>query len=267
MRKLFALLLALAILFTVAACNNNNSNNNSSNQAIDLSAESSQSTTCSHSWKNATCTAPKSCSKCGVTEGDVAGHNWLAATYTNPKTCSVCNATEGSALKRKSTEVTITMANWKEYFEVREVPHWSKNAFGEVDDLAVWWVISLKQEYINLIAQDANTKVAFEIDYKYKDTYINVDYLEKKYNYRTDIEAPLYTTLGNKTTFLYELPEYAKENLDLHDFAQSYRFGSSGVWSKEYTTPEGDNINALMVCQYYDISITRVEGTLHLMSN
>lgn len=50
-----------------------------------------------HSWTPATCTAPKTCSVCGATEGVALGHNWSAATCTTPKTCSVCGQTEGSA--------------------------------------------------------------------------------------------------------------------------------------------------------------------------
>lgn len=51
-----------------------------------------------HSYKAATCTAPKTCSKCGATEGSAAGHSWNAATCSAPKTCSKCGATNGSAL-------------------------------------------------------------------------------------------------------------------------------------------------------------------------
>lgn len=90
-----------------------------------------------HTWTPATCTTPKTCSVCGVTEGEAlghawglpvidksptcttagrctyrcticnttkfevipaTGHNWKAATCTTPKTCSKCGATEGSAL-------------------------------------------------------------------------------------------------------------------------------------------------------------------------
>ena len=49
-----------------------------------------------HSFKAATCTAPKTCS-CGATEGSKLGHNWSAATCTTAKKCSVCGATDGSA--------------------------------------------------------------------------------------------------------------------------------------------------------------------------
>ena len=77
-----------------------------------------------HQWQNATCTAPKTCSVCGKTEGSALGHsysratcqnlaicsrcglttgtyaahNWQAADCYNPKRCTVCGRTEGSAL-------------------------------------------------------------------------------------------------------------------------------------------------------------------------
>ncbi len=38
-----------------------------------------------HNWKSATCTAPKTCSVCGATEGTAAGHNYGGGT-----TCTVC---------------------------------------------------------------------------------------------------------------------------------------------------------------------------------
>ena len=37
-----------------------------------------------HTWVDATCTAPKTCSVCAVTEGEVADHNYQSGT------CSVC---------------------------------------------------------------------------------------------------------------------------------------------------------------------------------
>ncbi len=51
---------------------------------------------CAHeTWLDATCTAPKTCGTCGVTEGDALGHNWKDATCTTPKTCGTCGVTEG----------------------------------------------------------------------------------------------------------------------------------------------------------------------------
>ena len=66
-----------------------------------------------HSWKDATCTAPKTCSACGATEG-TPQHSWKAATCTAPKTCSVCGATEGSVAEHNYQNGTCTGCGDKE---------------------------------------------------------------------------------------------------------------------------------------------------------
>lgn len=63
----------------------------------------------SHEWKEATCTVPKTCTKCNETEGDVLGHSWVEATCTTPKTCSVCSETEGNVLEHTWMEATCTV--------------------------------------------------------------------------------------------------------------------------------------------------------------
>ena len=48
---------------------------------------------CEHNWVDATCTAAKTCSKCGTTEGAPSGHApGTEATCTNAQVCTVCNA-------------------------------------------------------------------------------------------------------------------------------------------------------------------------------
>lgn len=49
-------------------------------------------------WIDANCTASKTCSDCGETEGTPVGHVWSDATCTSPKTCASCGKTEGAAL-------------------------------------------------------------------------------------------------------------------------------------------------------------------------
>ena len=51
-----------------------------------------------HDFSEADCDTPKTCSKCGATEGDALGHKWVEANCDTPKTCSVCGATEGDVL-------------------------------------------------------------------------------------------------------------------------------------------------------------------------
>lgn len=62
---------------------------------------------CSHEWTEATCTEPKTCEKCGETEGGALGHRWIDATCTEPKTCSRCSETQGAALGHLIIDWTI----------------------------------------------------------------------------------------------------------------------------------------------------------------
>lgn len=62
----------------------------------------------SHDWQEATCTDPKSCSKCEETEGEALGHNWVEATCTEAKKCVVCGETEGVMLSHVWVDATCT---------------------------------------------------------------------------------------------------------------------------------------------------------------
>ena len=61
-----------------------------------------------HSWIEATCTTPKTCSTCSAIEGDALGHIWKDAICAAPKTCSTCSATEGEALTHTFQDATCT---------------------------------------------------------------------------------------------------------------------------------------------------------------
>ena len=57
---------------------------------------------CVHEWKDATCTQPKTCTLCGVSEGEVS-HAWVDATCEKPMTCTGCMLTKGEALGHSTT--------------------------------------------------------------------------------------------------------------------------------------------------------------------
>ena len=82
MKKLFITLMlaVLAIIFT--GCSQNTAQQTTSHQ---------------HSFGEATCLKPATCTKCGETSGAALGHDWKAATCTEPKICKTCNTIEGSA--------------------------------------------------------------------------------------------------------------------------------------------------------------------------
>lgn len=58
----------------------------------------------SHNWKDASCEEPKTCIRCGKTEGEPLGHNWNEADCEKPKTCIRCGKTEGKPLGHNVTE-------------------------------------------------------------------------------------------------------------------------------------------------------------------
>lgn len=85
-KKLMILLLILSVSFLLAAC-------------------------CTkHEWKAATCTEPKTCTKCGETEGEATGHIWVNATCQHPKYCIGCDMTVGEPLRHNWQEATCTKA-------------------------------------------------------------------------------------------------------------------------------------------------------------
>ena len=98
--------------------NNNTSNNTgasgnsgtSSNTGLSDNTSSSGSSTiaCRHSYADATCTTPKTCTKCGATTGSAAGHTWKYATCTEPATCTTCHETWGNANGHSWREATCS---------------------------------------------------------------------------------------------------------------------------------------------------------------
>ena len=54
--------------------------------------------TCSHAWNEATCTAPKECTKCGLKLGDSLGHDYDDGNCTEARKCKLCSSTTGEPL-------------------------------------------------------------------------------------------------------------------------------------------------------------------------
>lgn len=63
-----------------------------------------------HTFSEATCTVPMTCSECGITEGEASGHVFSEATCDTAMTCDVCGITEGEALGHTWVEATCDTA-------------------------------------------------------------------------------------------------------------------------------------------------------------
>ena len=116
MKKLFALLLAFVMVFSLVACGSEDKPKSSGTQQ--------------------------------------------ESTQTNTKT-ETTEATEKEAEKLPK-EIEITVDNWQDYFEFREIPEWNYNDFDEIEGFdQLWNVLCLKEEYQDLTISD-KTNLAFE---------------------------------------------------------------------------------------------------------
>ena len=63
---------------------------------------------CEHQWQEATCKAPKTCTECGKTEGEISSHSFLPADCIVPPTCRYCGLTRGSTIDHDWREADCT---------------------------------------------------------------------------------------------------------------------------------------------------------------
>lgn len=110
MRKLWTLALVFLLCIGLCGCmpsgvSSETEPNNTGTSSVVITEETEVETTVeettaetehSHSFAEATCTKPETCTECGETSGKAAGHDWEDATCEDPKTCAVCGKETGS---------------------------------------------------------------------------------------------------------------------------------------------------------------------------
>lgn len=105
---------------------------------------------CSHQWKEATCTEPETCRICGATKGDVLEHSIVEATYQRGQHCVNCGETFGEPILSEFVRtgksyqtVDLTAAHGKMYTYVT-----GKNNFTQssVCDVTVRWAVPMEPE-------------------------------------------------------------------------------------------------------------------------
>ncbi len=184
-----------------------------------------------HSFKAATCTTPKTCTVCGTKEGNAKGHNWKAATCTEPKVCVVCNTKEGLALGHTTT--TGTCGRCGKVFTV-----------SDFDKMVT--LLKSKGQYSSgsyvLLTEDSDSLTG--IVYTPGDDYITVQNMRVYSNGHSDVTTVMVTKTGTVYEYLYM---YANTNeylfagygmLDAATFTKNTKEGFSeyeGTLKSAYT--------------------------------
>ena len=121
-KSLLMLCLGLSTMLVFAGCNQLSDASNEEIQDVvsdeDFNAENEEETVieCTeHQWIDATCTEPKTCSICGITEGEPLGHDFAPATVDSAKKCKICGVEEGEPVKVTIIEVPEGFYNHSMY--------------------------------------------------------------------------------------------------------------------------------------------------------
>lgn len=135
-----------------------------------------------HEWKEPTCTEPKTCAKCGKTEGEAIGHTWVEATCAEAKHCSVCGETEGVPLEHALTEANYQQpATCKVCGETVGEPltpdFVKRNVKGQFMEL------SKTYDYVTVCNQDSNFKTIGQATITDYQTFTSDDTHEAKEGY------------------------------------------------------------------------------------
>lgn len=91
-----------------AGSSSSSSGTSSGNSSTNGGSASQQPTVCTHSFTQATCTTPQTCTKCGQTTGAALDHEYKDATCTERQTCIQCGNTQGWALGHAYSDATCT---------------------------------------------------------------------------------------------------------------------------------------------------------------
>lgn len=180
-----------------------------------------------HTWVDATCTEPKTCSECGETEGEALGHTWVDATCTEAKHCSECGETEGEPLGH-----TLTEANYQQpaTCEVcgETVGEVLTPAFEEHNVKGQFMELGKTYDYVTSCWDDKNYKTTGHATVTDYQTFVSDDTHEAKegYEWKT-VEMQVVLFDENAHNYGYSLHDCNEDYYDIigHD--------NSSVWNED----------------------------------
>ena len=165
-----------------------------------------------HNFKEATCTAPKTCTDCGATEGEALGHYYLPATCLSPSKCFRCGDEVGEVGSHDYIEATCTTPKTCRYcnevvgtanghnYERKTKKATCKEAGAIYDECSVCKDVQIIQTEDKLphelVHHDGKPAECIKTGYEAYDTCKNCDYTTYKelpilmHNYTETVVAP-----------------------------------------------------------------------------
>lgn len=165
-----------------------------------------------HNFKEATCTAPKTCTDCGATEGEALGHYYLPATCLSPSKCFRCGDEVGDVGSHDYIEATCTTPKTCRYcnevvgtanghnYERKTKKATCKEAGAIYDECSVCKDVQIIQTEDKLphelVHHDGKPAECIKTGYEAYDTCKNCDYTTYKelpilmHNYTETVVAP-----------------------------------------------------------------------------
>ena len=171
-----------------------------------------------HNFKEATCTAPKTCTDCGATEGEALGHYYLPATCLSPSKCFRCGDEVGEVGSHDYIEATCTTPKTCRYcnevvgtanghnYERKTKKATCKEAGAIYDECSVCKDVQIIQTEDKLphelVHHDGKPAECIKTGYEAYDTCKNCDYTTYKelpilmHNYTETVVAPTCESKG-----------------------------------------------------------------------
>ncbi len=150
--------------------------------------------------------------------------------------------------------IEITLDNWQEYFEIKQVENWYEDDFGDFDYLEVISAIFIREEYLDKIILDSMDVV---VGYVVDTIAVNyeIDAKNKVFEVTPIDEDVVYSNDG---TFSFH------EQMDIYEIEGC--FGGHKIANLDDLENSGmTDENGNPMCDYGIYQVTRIEGTITII--
>lgn len=162
--------------------------------------------------------------------------------------------TSSSSLFKKEQEIEITMDNWQEYFEEKEVISASSNAFDELEHIAIHQVIALKDKY-----EIDKEKSEVDIEYKWhiEEYCVDFDTDTLEYTYGDKIKV-------HKTPENSRIDSFREHTYKIGDNSSQVIYGLDYSGKGDFYTRVDKETQQRTTEKFFIDEIIRIQGAIYV---